>query len=117
MSTEDRVASLERSFVTLTRLMEGASERADTHQTWINQLGSAQAALTTAQAETEVKIAALVDAQIRGEDNVSRLTTLVAALTAAQARTDAQVEQLAAHVDKLADTLERYIAQGRNGQG
>ena len=122
MSTEDRVTDLERSFAILTRLLESASERADTHESWINQLG-------TAQAETETKLAALVDAQIRTDDKIAllaaaqtrsddKITALASAqmqteaalqqLIAQQARTDAQLAQLIARVDKLTDALERH---------
>jgi chromosome segregation ATPase len=138
MSTEERPAELERSFVTLTHLAESASERADTHQEWINLLGKAQA-------ETETKIAALVDAQVRTEDVIGRLGGVVAQLggtvaqlseavaqlnesvvqlneavvqlAEAQARTDAQVVQLTTRVDKLADMFERYLSDRRNVQG
>jgi chromosome segregation ATPase len=116
MSTEERLTELERSFVTLTHLLESASERADTHDGWINQLGKAQAELSHAQAETETKIAALVDAQVRTEDVVARLGRAVTQLVESQTRTDAQIAQLTGRVDKLTDTLERYFSSGRNEQ-
>ena len=96
MSTEDRVTELERSFITLTRLLESAGERAGTHESWINQLGRAQA-------ETETKLAALVDAQIRSDDKI-------AALADAQIKTESALRQLIARVDKLTDALERHAA-------
>ena len=110
MSTEDRVTELERSFITLTRLLESASERADTHESWINQLG-------TAQAETETKLAALVDAQIRTDDKITVLVAAqtrsddkIAALADAQIKTESALRQLIARVDKLTDALERHAA-------
>jgi multidrug resistance efflux pump len=108
MSTEDRVAELESAFVTLTRLVQSHGERFDTHLDWINQLGAAQATLTTAQAElasaqanSEQKIAALVDAQIRTEDELRRLAE--------------QSAQANARVDRLAEMVER-LTEGRNGK-
>jgi polyhydroxyalkanoate synthesis regulator phasin len=77
LSTEDRVAQLESAFVTLTRLVQNHGERFDTHMAWINQLGEAQV-------NSEQKIAALIDAQIRTEavvaatnERIDRLTELV----------------------------------------
>lgn len=108
MSTEDRVAELESAFVTLTRLVQSHGERFDTHLEWINQLGAAQAQLTAAQSEltaaqanSEGKIAALVDAQIRTEDELRRLAE--------------QNAQANARVDRLAQMVERLM-EGRNGQ-
>ena len=71
---DGRTASLEKSFQALTQLAVSASERADQHGAWINQLGAAQA-------ETEVKIAALADAQVRTEEALARLTLKVDNLT------------------------------------
>jgi multidrug resistance efflux pump len=109
LSTEDRVAELEGAFVTLTQLVRSHGERFDAHLGWINQLGSAQAQLTAAQAElasaqsnSEQKIAALVDAQIRTEDELRRLAE--------------QGAQANARIDRLAEMVER-LAEGRNGQG
>jgi chromosome segregation ATPase len=71
--TETRTADLENSFQLLTELARNASERADTHDAWINQLGAGQAELRAAQAESEHKIAALADAQIRTTDALKKL--------------------------------------------
>ncbi|HYH87264.1 MAG TPA: hypothetical protein VEX60_17565, partial [Pyrinomonadaceae bacterium] len=71
MNAEERVAQLESAFVTLTRLVQSHGERFDTHLGWINQLGAAQADLAAAQANSEQKIAALVDAQIHTEEVVA----------------------------------------------
>lgn len=114
MSTEDRVTELENAFVTLTRLVQSHGERFDTHLDWINQLGAAQATLTTAQAtlataqselvsaqaNSEGKIAALVDAQIRTEDELRRLTEQVA-------QSNARMNRLEALVEKLIEGRER----------
>jgi peptidoglycan hydrolase CwlO-like protein len=74
-------------------------ERFDTHMGWINQLGAAQAELTVAQANTEHKIAALVDAQIHTEAVLSQLAE-------AQKRTEATVAALASKVDALTDLVK-----------
>ena len=110
MSTEDRVAELERSFVAVTQLLTSQSERSDTHGAWINQLGATQAELSAAQAETERKIAALVDAQINTEDKLGRLETAVGQLVEkvdgladVQARTDARLDRLIGVVERLAE--------------
>jgi multidrug resistance efflux pump len=101
MSTDERVAQLESAFVTLTRLVQSHGERFDTHLDWINQLGTAQAELTAAQANSEQKIAALVDAQIRTEDELRKLAE--------------QGAQANARLDRLAQMVERLM-EGRNGQ-
>jgi peptidoglycan hydrolase CwlO-like protein len=102
MSTEDRVAQLESAFATLVQLTRSHGERFDTHMGWINQLGEAQAELTAAQANSEQKIAALVDAQIRTEDELRKLAE--------------QGAQANARLDRLAQMVERLM-EGRNGQG
>jgi chromosome segregation ATPase len=102
MSTEDRVAQLESAFVTLTQLVRNHGERFDTHMTWINRLGEAQA-------DSEQKIAALVDAQIRTEDELRRLAE-------AQRHSEATAAEANARLDRLAQMVERLM-EGRNGQG
>jgi multidrug resistance efflux pump len=102
MSADERVAQLESAFVTLMRLVQSHGERFDTHLDWINQLGTAQAELTAAQANSEQKIAALVDAQIRTEDELRKLAE--------------QGAQANARLDRLAGMVERLM-EGRNGQG
>jgi hypothetical protein len=109
MSTEDRVTQLESAFATLVQLARDHGDQLDTQRGWINQLGSAQATLTAAQAElasaqanSEQKIAALVDAQIRTEDELRQLVE--------------QAAQANARIDRLAGMVERLM-EGRNGQG
>jgi chromosome segregation ATPase len=93
LSTEERVAQLESAFATLVQLVRDHGERFDTHLAWINQLGSAQA-------NTEEKIAALVNAQIRTEEALTRLAE-------AQARTERAVAETNARLDRLAEMVER----------
>ncbi len=89
MSTEERLLRLENAFNTLVELMRNADERADGHQAWINTLGEAQA-------ESERRIAALVDAQIRTEEKAQR--------------TDEALRQLAESHQLLADA-QRQLAE------
>lgn len=93
MSTEDRVAQLESAFATLVQLVRDHGERFDTHLAWINRLGEASA-------DSEQKIAALVDAQIRTEDELRRLAE--------------QSAQANARIDRLAEMVERLM-ESRNG--
>jgi hypothetical protein len=87
MSTEERVAELEKAFVQLTQLAVDASERADTHESWINILGTRTAELATAQVE----------------------------LTRAQARTEAALAETNERLNSLINVVERIISEGRNG--
>jgi hypothetical protein len=54
---EPRIKTVEEAMRTLTQLAVSASERADTHEQWINELGAAQVELTKAQARTETALA------------------------------------------------------------
>jgi septal ring factor EnvC (AmiA/AmiB activator) len=125
LSAEERVAQLESAFVTLTELVRSHGERFDTHMSWINQLGAAQAELTAAQANSEQKIAALVDAQIRTEDELYRLAAQVAQtdtridrLVEQTVQTDARIDRLVeqsaqtnARLDRLAEVVERLASR------
>ena len=98
MSTEERLTQLETAFVTLTRLVESLDERLNTQLSWINLLGEAQA-------NSEAKIGALADAQIRmGE---------------AQVKTEEALTRLAeaqAHTDQRLDALIDIVRELRNGK-
>jgi chromosome segregation ATPase len=76
---------------------------------WINQLGTRMEELATAQANSEGKIAALVDAQIHTEDAVARLAE-------AQRRTEQTAAESNARLDRLAAVVEKLISD-RNGKG
>lgn len=110
MSTEDRLSQLERSFVAVTELLRGHSERADTHDGWINELG-------TAQAETERKLAALVDAQIHSEDKLARLEAAMTRIAEAQARVSEAQERTEANLASLAERVERIASLIEGGGG
>lgn len=94
MGVEERVAELETAFVTLTKLAVSSSERMDTHGSWINALGNRMEELAAAQTNSETKIAALTDAQIKTEEALTALTV---------------------RVDRLSEIVERFITEGRNG--
>lgn len=115
MSTEGRVAQLESAFVTLTELVRSHGERFDTHMSWINQLGAAQADLTAAQVNTEEKIAALVDAQIHTEAVAAATNERIDRLVEAQRQNEAaRAEQAAktdARIDRLAELVEKLAAR------
>jgi hypothetical protein len=102
LSTEDRVSQLESAFATLVQLTRSHGERFDTHMGWINQLGQAQAELTAAQANSEEKIAALVDAQIHTEAVAAATNERIDRLVELVARTDAKLNRLAELVERLA---------------
>lgn len=98
MSTEERLARLEDAFVTLTRVVESIDSRLNTQLGWINSLGEAQVRLEAAQANSEAKIAALADAQIRTEEALTRLA------------------QAQAHTDQRLDALIDFVRELRNGK-
>ncbi len=105
---ESRIKTVEEAMQALTQLAVSASERMDTHESWINILGSSAEALTArmeelaaAQTNSEVKIAALTDAQIKTEDSITKTNEALASLTV--------------RVDHLTELVERFISEGRNG--
>jgi uncharacterized protein YdgA (DUF945 family) len=98
MNTEERLVRLENAFVNLTRLVESLDERLNTQLSWINSLGEAQA-------NSDAKIAALADAQIKTEDALVKL---------AEAHTKLAESQ--AHADKRLDALIDIVREGRNGK-
>jgi hypothetical protein len=87
MSTAERLARLENAFVNLTRMTESLDERVNTQLSWINLLGEAQA-------NSEAKIAALADAQIKTEDALVQLTQAHTKLAESQAHTDQRLDGL-----------------------
>ena len=94
----ERVSTLEQSFQMLVQLARSADERMEQQLTWINQLGEAQA-------NTEVKMAALTDAQIKTDEALSRLAEAQAKLAESQA-----------HSDHRLDALIDIVREWRNGK-
>ncbi|MDQ1557420.1 MAG: hypothetical protein QOD32_480 [Pyrinomonadaceae bacterium] len=115
---DERMTGLEDSFKMLVELARNASERADQHESWINDLGAAQA-------NSETKIAALADAQIRTDESLIMLREAqansdikIAALADAQIRTDESLVRLAeaqAHTEQRLDALIDIVGKSRNG--
>ncbi len=110
MSTEERVTQLEQAFVTVTRMLQNHSERLDTHMDWINQLGAAQA-------ESERRIAQLIDEHIRTEETLRQFAAstneALQQLAESQRRTDAKVFNTDARLDRIAEAVERLARNGR----
>lgn len=94
---KERLKQLEQAFLKLVELTGSHEERIDT--------------LTAAQANSEAKIAALADAQIRAE---SFLTTLSEAMTTLAGRM-AELAAAQAHTDRRLDALIDIVREGRNG--
>lgn len=111
MSTEERLVRLENAFATLTRLAESMDSRLNTQLSWINSLGEAQA-------NSDAKIAALVDAQIRTEEAQVRTEEVLLRLAEAQAHTDQRLDELAKAQIKTQEALARLAeAQSRRDEG
>lgn len=119
MTTEERLLRLENSFSSLSELAakseantaqlielaRNADERMDDHEKWINELGAAQA-------NSEARIAALADAQIKTEavitslgQKVDSLAQQVGELTAAQSATDRRLNALIDGLSKFGNSL------------
>jgi chromosome segregation ATPase len=99
---EERVSDLEQYFKMLVEMVRRHETRnielAQSFQTVVDLLRRHDERLDEvreARSDTDRRIAALVDAQIH---------------------TDEAIERLSGRVDKLAETVDRYI-EGRNGQG
>jgi DNA repair exonuclease SbcCD ATPase subunit len=97
-SHHQRMSTLEQSFQTLVELARGAEERMDQHLSWINQLGDAQA-------NSESRIAALADAQIRTDEALVKLIEAQTKLAESQA-----------HTDRRLDALIDIVREWRNGK-
>jgi multidrug resistance efflux pump len=95
---ERRVSRLEEAFVTLIELTRN-------HHEGMDELRAAQTELSAAQAETEHKLVALVDAQIRDEETVKELRAETdrkfAALVDAQIRTEEVLARLGTRVSEI----------------
>jgi chromosome segregation ATPase len=112
MSTEERFARLENAFLTLTRLAESLDDRLNTQLTWINSLGEAQA-------NSEAKIAAVADAQIKTEDALVKLAEAHTKLAESQAKlaeSQAKLAESQTHTDRRLDALIDIVRELRNGK-
>jgi chaperonin cofactor prefoldin len=112
MSTEDRVLRLENAFTTLVELAAEQNRRMNDQQRRVERLEESlvtlieltrshhegldevKAELRAAQADTERKLGALADAQIRAEERAAGLTDAMRRLADAQAHTDERLDAL-----------------------
>jgi ABC-type transporter Mla subunit MlaD len=85
---ESRIKTVEEAMQALTQLAISASERADTHEQWINELAVEQVRLTRAQAD----------------------------LSEAQARTEIALAETNDRLNTLINVFERHLSEGRNGK-
>jgi len=115
LSTEERVVRLETAFATLLELAQNQSGRLDDQLGWINQLGSRMAELAGAQANSEQKIAALIDAQIHTEEALRRLAEQQERTSAQLAETNARLAETDARIDRLAEAVEIIGGSGAEG--
>jgi chromosome segregation ATPase len=128
MSDEERILRLENAFATLAELAALAHakdarqdarlnelsesfgmlvEMLRRHDERLDELRASQTELSEAQTETEHKLAALVDAQIRGEEAMKELR-------AAQAETDRKLAMLAdaqIHTAEALASLTRKVGE------
>jgi ABC-type transporter Mla subunit MlaD len=88
-----RIKTVEEAMQALTQLAISASERADTHESWINELGAAQIELAAEQV---------------------RLARAQADLSEAQARTEAALAESHERLNTLINVFERHLSEGRN---
>jgi len=87
MSDEDNLTDLKQFVRIMSEWAQNAEERMDS-------LAGRMEELAAAQANSEAKIAALADAQIRTETVVAALGERMAELAAAQAHTDQRLDAL-----------------------
>jgi hypothetical protein len=97
-----RVINLEDAFVKLVQLTVSMDERMDT--------------LLEAQANSEARIAALADAQIRTEQAQIKTEQALTRLAESQARTDEKLAETDERLNSLITVVERIISEGRNGK-
>ena len=98
MSDEERLANLEEFTQLIMQWARRADERMDE--------------LAAAQANSEAKIAALADAQIRTEEALGKLSASMTNLSDKMAELASQQ----AHTDQRLDALIDIVREGRNGK-
>ena len=98
---ESRIKTVEEAMQALTQLAVSASERMDTHESWINELAAEQVSLAAEQ----VRLAA----------EQARLTRAQADLSEAQARSEAVLAETGERMNALIDVLEKFIS-GQSGK-
>jgi predicted nucleic acid-binding Zn-ribbon protein len=101
VSTEDRVLKLENAFTTLVELVRNMDERMDDSNA------------RTASGETN--LAALSQIVLEVETNLVALSQIVLELAQSQKRSDERLDKFTERVDRLADTVEKFINESRDG--
>jgi hypothetical protein len=94
MSDDERLINLREFANLMAQWVQNAEQRMDTWAGRMDQLAGRMDELAAAHANSEVKIAALADAQIRTEGVVAALGERMAELAAAQAHTDQRLDAL-----------------------
>jgi uncharacterized phage infection (PIP) family protein YhgE len=137
MSVEDRVLRLENAFATLSELAArsesrtdnlaqltetlvqlavSASERADTHESWINTLGARTEEHESWINSLNARAEEFAAAQVELTKAQAELSKSQDELSKAQARTEAVVAETNERLNHLTEVVERYISERRNGQ-
>jgi chromosome segregation ATPase len=98
MTNEERITRLENSFVILTELARSADEWRDTHLDWINQLAEAQS-------NSDSKIAALANAQIRTDEHIAGLSSKMETLSSTMEILSSTMETLFTTTATLSTTM------------
>jgi peptidoglycan hydrolase CwlO-like protein len=101
MSSEERLTNLEEFVKLMTQWTLRAEERTDE--------------LRAAQAESEAKIAALADAQIKTESVMASLGGSMNELAAAQARAEQRFSEAQTHTEQRLDALIDIVREMRDG--
>ncbi len=91
---ESRIKTVEEAMQALTQLAISASERMNTHESWINELAAEQVTLAAEQA---------------------RFARAQANLSEAQARTEAVMAETGERLNALIDVVEKFIS-GQSGK-
>ena len=130
MSVEDRVLRLE-SFAAdvrehtrlLTEVIRRMDERDDRHETWIDELHAAQAnsdakiaALTDAQIRTGERIGAMADAQAHADARIAALADAQIKTEGALVRMETAITRNSGDINQLTE-LVRQLANRQNGNG
>ncbi|MBA2734294.1 MAG: hypothetical protein H0U54_15620 [Acidobacteria bacterium] len=99
---------------TLVQLAVSASERADTHESWINSLGSQADELAAAQVGLTTHQAAFGAHQAELSAHQAELSVAQVELAKAQERTEAALAETNERLNNLIDVVERFISERRS---
>ncbi|HEX8502946.1 MAG TPA: hypothetical protein VF659_20345 [Pyrinomonadaceae bacterium] len=94
MADDERIANLQEFAGLMMQWARRAEERFEEFRGGMNEFREGMNELSAAQANSEAKIAALADAQIRTEASVSSLAVQMRELAATQAHSDQRLDAL-----------------------